>query len=141
MSSETRTPTAVVESYFEAVATNDLESLGALVSPDFMQFPPIEGARQDRDTFMAEWRTRISEDPVNSLIFERSNRLSETVETGHRSGQWVHEWGTYRRSDNKLAFKLHASFRVLGDCITEIHAYFDRLDIVTQAGFTLSEPQ
>lgn len=141
MTTSTETPTTVVDAYFEAVAQNNIEAIEALLTDDFVQHPPPAGSRQGRDAFVHEWRQRIDEDPDRSLVYERAHHLHETVETGSRAGAWVHEWGTYRRTDGSLTFKLNASFRIAGSRISELHAYFDRLDIMTQAGFALTPPQ
>lgn len=141
MNANTNTPAnAVVDSYFEAVGQNDLAALESIVGDDFIQYPPPVGVHQDRQTFVEEWRQRISENPDHALKYERSHQICETVETGPRAGSWVHEWGTYQRSDGGLTFRLSASFQIRDGQIVAIHAYFDRLDIMTQAGFTLTPP-
>lgn len=130
----------VVDAYFDAVGRNDLPAIEALVAEDFVQHPPQIDSQQDRRAFLEEWRQRIDESPDTALEYEREHRISETVEAGPRSGTWVHEWGTYRRTDGKLSFRLSASFRIHDGQIAETHGYFDRLDIMTQAGFTLTPP-
>lgn len=131
---------AVVDAYFDAVARNDLPAIEALVAEDFIQYPPPANSQQDRQAFLEEWRQRIDENPDSALEYERTHRMSETVEAGAREGSWVYEWGTYRRTDGQLTFKLSASFRVHNGRIVEVHGYFDRLDIMTQGGFTLTPP-
>ena len=131
----------VVETYFEAVANNDIDAITSVITEDFTQFPPPAGVRQDRDEFIAEWRQRIEDDPTSALKYERAHSVTERIKSGPREGEWIHEWGTYRRTDGLLTFKLNASFRITEGKVSEIHAFFDRLDVMTQAGFTLAPPQ
>lgn len=133
-------PGDVVDAYFAAVAVNDVAALKALISDDFVQYPPPLGAEQDRDAFASEWDSRVAQNPDSALAYEREHQVLETIESGSRAGEWVHEWGVYRRSDDELAFKLSASFRVSEGRLSEIRAYFDRLDVMTQGGYTLQPP-
>ncbi len=133
-------PESIVDRYFEAVAHNDLDAIESIITEDFVQHPPVVDSRQDRRSFLEEWRLRIAENPDSALEYERVHRLTEEVDSGPRAGSWVHEWGKYVRSDGELSFKLSASFRVHGGRLDEVHAYFDRLDVMTQAGFTLTPP-
>ena len=133
-------PGDVVDAYFDAVAKNDVAAIQALTADDFVQYPPPLGAEQDRPTFIAEWEQRVSENPNSALVYERDHRILETIEDGPRTGEWVHEWGVYRRTDEQLAFKLNASFRLREGRLAEIRAYFDRLDVMSQGGYTLQPP-
>lgn len=137
---QSSTPELVVESYFNAVANNDLAGIEAVVADDFIQHSPPINSQQDRSAFIEEWRQRIAENPDSALKYERVHRISETIADGPRMGTWVHEWGIYRRTDDTLAFKLAASFKVHDGKLVAAHAYFDRLDVMTQAGFTLTPP-
>lgn len=133
-------PEVIVDGYFAAVSNNDLEAIEAIVAEDFVQYPPPVDSRQDRQSFLDEWRIRIAENPDSALNYERSHRITEEVAAGPRAGSWVHEWGTYVRSDGGLSFRLSASFKVHDGRLEAVHAYFDRLDVMTQAGFTLTPP-
>lgn len=131
---------ATVEAYFAAVGRNDLAGIEAVLHDDFIQYPPQINIQQDRDAFLAEWSQRFKDSPDTALEYERSHRITEIVEAGSRAGRWVHEWGTYRRNDGGLSFKLAGSFHVRDGRLLEIHGYFDVLDIMTQMGFNLTPP-
>lgn len=129
----------VVSDFLNALTDAHLDKAKSLLADNYLGYGPAPTDSSTVEQTMSAWQQNYTTQSNRKISF-----VTETfrVLSGDLKGDWVSVWGDYTFTENgkTVKFPLQYTARVTGGKIDTDRAYYDRLYIIQQLGYTVTPP-
>ena len=134
----------LVADYVSKLTTHDMEGARAFLADNYKGYGPGGNDSTDREAVIAQW-TATNADYANIKLnyVAYSEKVTEENKLKNLIGTWVQLWGTFsgdHKSGKTITFPFHANFRVENAKVLTSRIYYDRLQVLTDLGYTVTPP-
>ena len=134
----------MVSDYVSKLTTNDMEGAKTFLANNYKGYGPGGNDSTDREGAIAQWTATNAEYSDIKLDYVAySEKVTEETTAKNLIGTWVQLWGTfsgYHKSGKTITFPFHSNFRVESGKVLASYLYYDRLQVLTDLGYTVTPP-
>ena len=133
----------VIERYTQAVQNNNVDSMSALLSDDYVGYGPSFTDSINKAEAIANWRN-LAANLYDSIQYRNSVNIAAEVPDGPHPGDYVSNWSsvriTYKNGRGAVKLLVNIIYRVENGKITLTRTFYDEADAMRQLGYQFVPP-
>ena len=134
---------AIVERYIEAVENLDYQTMGSLLSDNYMGFGPDYGDSVTREAAVENWKY-VAEGIYDRIDYRKSNNVAMTVTSGNGKGNWVSNWSELYiryKSGREVMLWTNSVYKIEEGKIARSLTFYNEMDALRQLGYRITSGQ
>lgn len=130
----------LVKKYMNAVETNDVDAMSALLADNYKGYGPSDGDSTDKKQAIENWKYNI-ENLYESVKYSRFQNIAVTIKEGEEAeaGQWVSNWAyvtiKYKDGRGPVHVWLNAVYKIENGKIAHSRTFYNEADVLRQLGY------
>lgn len=130
----------IVKKYLNAVETNNVEAMSALLADNYKGFGPSDGDSTNKEQAIQNWKYNI-ENLYESVKYSRFQNIAVTMKEGEEAeaGQWVSNWAyvtiKYKDGRGPVHVWLNAVYKIEDGKIAHSRTFYNEADVLRQLGY------
>jgi limonene-1,2-epoxide hydrolase len=135
----------IVKKYMNAVETNDVEAMSALLADDYKGYGPSVNDSTTKEEAINNWKQNIA-NLYESVKYSRYQNVAIKVPEGEEAkpGQWVSNWAQvtikYKDGRGPVEVWLNAVYKLENGKITLSRTAYNEADVLRQLGYEFIPP-
>jgi limonene-1,2-epoxide hydrolase len=135
----------VVKKYMNAVETNNVEEMSALLADNYKGYGPSVNDSTTKEEAIKNWKQNIA-NLYESVKYSRYQNVAIKVPEGEeaKSGQWVSNWAQvtikYKDGRGPVEVWLNAVYKLEDGKITLSRTAYNEADVLRQLGYEFIPP-
>jgi limonene-1,2-epoxide hydrolase len=135
----------VVKKYMNAVETNNIEEMSALLADNYKGYGPSVNDSTTKEEAINNWKQNIA-NLYESVKYSRYQNVAIKVPEGEeaKAGQWVSNWAQvtikYKDGRGPVEVWLNAVYKLENGKITLSRTTYNEADVLRQLGYEFLPP-
>jgi ketosteroid isomerase-like protein len=130
---------AVIEKYIKAVEEKDIETMGSLLSDDYVGYGPSFSDSTNKEKAIANWKD-VAENLYEKIEYTRTVNIATKVAGVRHPGNYVSDWAslkiTYKDGRGPVFLNMNAVYRIENGKINLSRTFYNEADVLRQLGYS-----
>jgi ketosteroid isomerase-like protein len=134
----------IAKKYMQAVETNDVASMSALLADNYKGYGPSDGDSVNKEEAIKNWKYN-AENLYESIKYSRHQNIAVTVKEGEEAlpGDWVSNWAyltiKYKDGRGPVHVWVNAVYKIENGKIAISRTFYNEADVLRQLGYNFTK--
>jgi hypothetical protein len=134
---------SLVEKYVKSVEDLEYETMASVLDNNYLGLGPSVGDSIQKEDALEHWKDNI-ENLYESIHYNRSSYMAETITQGDNKGEWVSNWAeleiNYKNNKGSATIWANSIYQIENGKIIKSYTFYNEADVLKQLGYVFINP-